>query len=469
MTETGAANLEEHLARQSDLFEYFYNDTLAPHVKARPGLTPVPLECSTWVEEQRAWRNSAVLFDQSHHMPELFLSGPDSIKLLSKLGINSWAKFVPGRAKQYIACNSKGQVIGETLMYCHGEEEFELVSGMPLLNWVDYNAQKGGYDVKVVRDHNTATNPTGTRTKFRFGMDGPNAAKIFEAAIEGEVPEIKFFGTATVRIAGCDVVALRHGMAGHMGVELSGPYDEGEKVRARLLEVGAPHGLRQGGTLAYFSAVTESAWMASPFPAVFTNDDLADYRRWLPADSWEGKVQLGGSYISDNLEDYYVTPWDLGIEKLIKFNHDFVGREALEKMAENPRRCRRTLLWNPEDVSRIFASILEPGLACKMIKLPYASYAYQQNDAVRTANGDLAGISTFVGYTANEAKMVSLAMMDIEHAEIGTELVLTWGEPNGGSRKPHVERHRQTEVRVTVAPAPYAETVQKIKLGVLGQ
>ncbi len=353
-------------------------------------------------------------------------------------------------------------------MYCHAKDDFELVSGMPLLNWVEYNAGLGGYDVTIERDNHTAGNPSGKRRKFRFGLDGPNAGKIFSEAIEGEMPEIKFFRTAAVRIAGCDVLALRHGMAGHQGVELSGSYDDGAAVRAAVLKVGEKYGLRQGGTLAYFSAVSESAWMASPFPAIFTSNELKDYRQWLPAASWESSAQLGGSFQSDNLEDYYVTPWDLGVERHLKFDHDFVGRPALEKLAEKPRRTRRTLVWNKEDVTRIFESLLNPGLPHKMLRLPYASYAYQQYDSVKRPDGRLAGLSTFVGYSANEAKMLSLAMMNIEDAEIGTELVLTWGEPNGGSRKPQVERHSQIDVRVTVGPAPYADVVRRMKYGTVG-
>jgi vanillate/3-O-methylgallate O-demethylase len=464
---TTITTLADLLSSKSDLVDHFYNDTVAPHVKAKTGLTPVPLEQSTWMEEQRAWRNSAVLFDQSHHMPELFVKGPDAIKLLSKLGVNSFDNFKPGVAKQYIACNEEGKVIGETLMYCHGSEDFELVSGMPLINWVEYNAIKGGYNVTVERDNNTARNSNGKRKKFRFGMDGPNASKIFTEVVENGIPEIRFFGTGMVKIGGCDVMALRHGMAGHQGVELSGDYDDQEKVLDALIQVGEKHGLKRGGTLAYFSAVTEGGWMASPFPAIFTSPSLNQYRQWLPANSWEAGAQLGGSYIGSKIEDYYVTPWDLGVEKRIKFDHDFIGREALEKQAANPTRCRRTLVWNSEDVAAIFASILEPGLAGKMLRLPYASYAYQMYDEVRTEDGALAGLSTFVGYSANETKVLSLAMMDLSHADVGTELLLTWGEPYGGSRKSHVERHRQMKVRVTVAPTPYAETVHKLKHGIV--
>jgi vanillate/3-O-methylgallate O-demethylase len=461
-------SLEDLLASKPDLVDYFYNDTLAPHAKARGGLTPVPQEYSSWVEEQRAWRNHAILFDQSHHMPELFIKGPDAIKLLSRVGVNSFANFTPGVPKQFIGCNSAGQVIGECIVYCHAHDDFELVSGMPLLNWVEYNAKVGGFEVDILRDNHTAGNPSGKRVKFRFGMDGPNAGKIFAELIDSQIPEIKFFRTAKVRVDGLEVLALRHGMAGHQGVELSGRYEDGPAVRTKLLKVGEKYGLRQGGMLAYFSTVAESGWMASPFPAIFTNKDLKDYRKWLPATTWEAGSQLGGSYYSKSLEDYYVTPWDLAVDGRIKFDHDFIGRTALETLAAKPRRVRRTLVWNKEDVSRIFSSILTPE-PFKLFRLPYGSYAYQQYDAVRTADGTAAGVSTFCGYTVNERDVVSLSMINVEKAEIGTELLLLWGEPNGGSRKPQIERHKQTEVRVTVAPAPYAETVRRIKYNTVGK
>ena len=459
--------LEQLLGTKPDLVDYFYNDTLAPHSRARAGLTPVPMEHSSWMEEQRAWREAAILFDQSHHMPELFVKGPDALKLLNHIGVNSFNNFVPGRCKQFIGCNSHGQVIGESLLYYLEENSFELVSGMPLLNWVVYNAETGGYDVTIERDNATSSaDPNARRCRFRFGMDGPAAAAIFDDAVEGGAPEIAFFRTARVKISGVDCLALRHGMAGHKGVEISGPFEDHAAVRAALLVAGAKHGLKQGGTLAYFSTIAESNWVGSPFPAIYTAPEMKDYREWLPATTWEAVTQLGGSFISANLEDYYVTPWDLGSEKTIGFDHDFIGRAALEEMAARPQRVRRTLVWNREDLLRVFGSLVEPGeLPFKLIRLPVATYAYQQHDAVRTKDGRLVGTAGFSGYTANEAAYLSLARLDAEYGAIGTELVLTWGEPDGGSRKPHVERHRQTDIRVTVGPSPFADTVKRIKYG----
>jgi vanillate/3-O-methylgallate O-demethylase len=467
-TEQSPKSLEELLQSKSNLFDYFYNDTLAPHSRARSGLTPVPMEHTNWVEEQRAWREAAVVFDQSHHMPELFLKGPDAFRLLNYIGINSFNNFEPGRNRQFIGCNPQGKVIGECILYFLEKESFELVSGMPLLNWVEYNAIKGGYNVTVERDNQTSANPTGRRVKFRYGLDGPNAAKIFNDIVEGPAPEIQFFRTAKVKIAGRDVLALRHGMAGHQGVELSGSYEDGPEIMAALLAAGKSHGLKRGGTLAYFSTIAESSWVGSPFPAIFTSPELREYREWLPATTWEASAQLGGSFVSDNIESYYVSPWDLGAEKNLKFDHDFVGRSALEVLANEPQRTRRTLLWNKQDLLRVFSSLVGQELPNKLIRLPIAMFAYQQNDAIRTKDGKNVGIATFSGYTANEGEFVSLARLDPGHAEIGTELVLTWGEPDGGSRKPQVERHCQTDIRVTVGPAPFAATVRRIKHNTVG-
>ena len=53
----------------------------------------VPAEYTNWRDEQRAWRETCVLFDQSHHMVEQLVEGPDALKLFSHLAINSFAKF----------------------------------------------------------------------------------------------------------------------------------------------------------------------------------------------------------------------------------------------------------------------------------------------------------------------------------------------------------------------------------------
>ena len=462
-------SLQDLIDATPGLAAYLYNDTPGPHSRARAGLSPVPAEFSNWRDEQRAWRESAILFDQSHHMPELYVKGPDAFRLLNRIGVNSLANLNPGIAKQFIGCNARGQLIGDCILYDLGGQTYELVSSMPLLNWVEYQAQASGANVTIERDNNTSDNPTGRRRNFRFQLDGPAASEVFDEVAEGGTPVIKFFHTARVTIAGVGVLVLRHGMAGHAGVEISGPYEQGETVRAAILQAGAKHGLRQGGTRAYFSTLYEQAWLAYPLPAIYTGEDLRGYREWLPADGWEGKFSLAGSFVSPDIEDYYTTPYDAGYGHIVKFDHDFTGRAALEELADNPPRKKVTLVWDNEDVQRITGSLLEPGVPYKYLDLPVADYGNMQHrDEVRTLNGQLIGLSAYTGYTVNERKILSIAVLDAGHATPGEEVTILWGEPDGGSRKPRVELHQQTLVRATVAPAPYASAVQQMMRAPVG-
>jgi vanillate/3-O-methylgallate O-demethylase len=463
MTRENARSLQDLIDSVPDLINYFRNETLSPHVVNRAGISPVPLEFTNWRDEQRAWRESVLLLDLSHHMPETFINGPDAVSLLSSLGINSFENFEPLRAKQYLCCGHDGRVIGECLMEHHADGSFELISGMHVQNWVQYNAEVGKYDVELVRDHPTAQNPAG-RKNFRFQLEGPSAELVLTDASETAIPDIAFFRLGYCKVAGCDVLLLRHGVAGHKGVELSGPTADGPKVRDALLAAGEKYGLKRGGHKALFSALGEVGWVGYPTPAIYSDPRLAEYRKWLPADSWEAQTQFGGSFRSANIEDYYVTPWDLGLQRLLKFDHDFIGREALQELAaRDDHRKKVTLVWDKEDVLKLFASTLEPGTPYKYPDLPKSSYGWQHNDEIRNLSGDPVGVSVFTGYTVNESKFLSVAFVHPDYATPGTEVLHVWGEPDGRSHLPSVEKHRQTTIRATVAPTPYATSVRALK------
>ena len=111
------------------------------------------------------------------------------------------------------------------------------------------------------------------------------------------------------------------------------------------------------GGRAYSSNTLESGWIPSPLPAVYTGEGLQAYREWLPATGYEGSASLGGSFVSTDIEDYYLTPWDLGYGHLVKFDHDFIGREALERMADGEHRTKVTLVLNDEDVTRTIGTM----------------------------------------------------------------------------------------------------------------
>jgi vanillate/3-O-methylgallate O-demethylase len=441
--------LEHKLQAAGSAVEMARNSQIGPYVYPK-----VPAEFTNWRDEQVAWRQTCALFDQTHHMTDLYIEGPDVIRLLSALGVNTFENFAVNKAKQFVCCNNDGFVIGDGILFFLDENRVNLVGRPSAHNWVQYHAETGDYDVTLDRDERTAANPTGKRKIYRFQVQGPTAHQTLERANGGPLPEIKFFNMGELTIGGHKVRALHHGMSGVPGLELFGPWDESEDVRAAIVEAGADFGLRQVGSRVYATNTLESGWIPCPLPAIFTGDELKAYREWLPADGYEATGSLGGSFYSDDISDYYLTPHDLGYWPFVKFDHDFVGRKALEEMGDEPKRRKVTLAWNGEDVARAMETMFHGGNAAKYIDLPLSNYSTWPNDKV-LRDGAMVGVSTFSGYSYNERSMLSLAILDTD-VEIGTEVTLVWGEEGGGSAKPVVERHTQAEIRAIVSPCPYS-------------
>jgi glycine cleavage system aminomethyltransferase T len=372
--------------------------------------------------------------------------------------VNSFKGFAVNKGKQFVATNHDGYVIGDAILFFLDKNKFSLVGRPPALNWVQYHAETGEYDLTSDRDERTAANAAGRRV-YRYQVQGPNALKVMEKASGGPVPEIRFFNMDELTIAGCKVRALRHGMVGAPGFELFGPINEGEEVRAAIVAAGRDFGLRQVGARTYPTSTLESGWIPSPLPAIYTGEKMRAYRQWLPANWYEGTASLGGSFYSDDISDYYLTPFDLGYGPFVKFDHTFVGREALEKISAKPKRKKVTLAWNSEDVMRTMGTLFQSSGRAKYIDLPLANYSTLPFDKVLKDNRTV-GLSTYTGYSANEGTMLSLTCIDVEHSEPGTEVSLVWGEEDGGSPKPTVERHVQTVIRAIVSPVPYAEVAR---------
>lgn len=450
-------NIVDHLFRNPP------KNALTIYTQMMPGDGVRP-EFTTWRDEQRSWRQSIALHDQSYHMHSLHVRGPGAMACLQYLSVNTFRNFEVGAAKQLLACSPDGYVIGDAILYRLEDEHFLVVGNPATTDWVEFNVAELDFDVSAELDPMWALNREKRRSFYRYQVEGPNAWELLEELHGAPLPEIKFFKSDTLNIAGCEVRGMRHTMGGVPGLELSGPWDDRRAVKQALVKAGKKYGLRQIGSIAYFTTVIESGWWAVPVSAVYTGDGMSAYRDKLSAKHASMRMSLGGSFYSENIEDYYLTPYDLNYGHLVKFDHDYIGRDALEKMKDQPHREKVTLVWNADDVLAIMQSQFTEEQSALPITMPLAATARMHYDDVRDGDGNHIGLSVYPCYTANEGAMMSLASIDAAHAEFGSEVTVIWGENGGGARSDgNIEPHKQVKIRATVAPCPISKAAQSYR------
>lgn len=450
-------NLEQLIAQAGSPVKLLWEAKTPPAVVPR-----VVPEFTNWRTEQMAWRRTAVIFDQCHHMADLNIKGPDALKLISHLAVNSVAKFPVDMAKQFVAVNYDGYVIGDNILFHLDDDEYQAVGIPPSINWMHFHAASGDYDVEVWRDDNSFYRK-GDPVLYRYQVQGPGAMNVIREATGEEPPKVRFFHMTRLNIAGKEVRALRHGMVGEPGFEMWGPWEDNDAVHSALLEAGKKHGLVQVGGRAYHTNALESGWQPRPLPAIYSGEKMKPYREWLTENSYEATSPLGGSFHSENIEDYYFTPYDLDYGRIISFDHDFIGREALERMVTEGQaesRKKVTFVWNGDDTAAAYASMFHQGPVAKFINLPVSLYDTFHADRIE-ANGKVVGLSSWTGYSGNERAMLSLGTIDAAFAEPGTEVTLVWGEDTPSS-KVQVEEHTQIKIRATVMPAPLVEQARTV-------
>jgi glycine cleavage system aminomethyltransferase T len=400
-------------------------------------------EYAGWRAEQHAWHDGVSLSDLSHHMFDTFIEGPDATRLLSDVSANNYEKFAVGQAKQFIPVTGDGNIVTDGILARTAAQSYVL-SGIPAAqNWVKYHGANGGYDVAFSTDPSTAFRGGADPRLFRYQVQGPQARELVEAVFGGPLPPSKFFHSVPVALDGREFSALRHNMAGQDGYEFIGPWQHAAFVKDTLLSSGEKLGVVRVGALAYASASVESGWVPSPVPSIYTAADLADYRAWLPLFGIEGQRPLNGSFYSDNIEDYYVSPWELGYGRSISFGHDFIGRDALLAARDTAPRVKVTLVLDPAEVNRV----LGPDRGY------YLTYARHRVE-LAGRQGTLVGLTHQTATLDTAGTVLALTLINREHAAPGTEVTVTWGEHPGAGTATEADLGFPL-IRATVAPAPY--------------
>jgi len=390
-------------------------------------------EYTDWIDESHSWKEACYIGDWSFLWERRF-KGPGVLKLFSDISVNSFAKFDIGQSKHVIHCNKDGKVIHEGILSRLDSEEFMLFGRGCF--WADYKLRHGSYDATSRADD-----------WFNFQVSGPNAIYVVEKAARQSLRDVKFMHSGKIRIRGHDVLALRQGMAGEIGFELQGPTQFSKEIYAAIIEAGRDFGIRRLGGRAVFINHLEACFptiIVDYCPAIF-DDDMIEYRQEfaaaMPAEA--STFNVAGSFEADDIRAWYRSPVELGWTKNIKFDHDFIGREALQAEVANPRRAMRTLVWNPDDVADVYASLFR-GESFDYMEMPRDQRGFMYMDKV-LKDGKLVGISSSRGYSAYFKKMLSLCTIDIEQSEPETQVAVVWGNPG----------RPQRTIRATVAPAPY--------------
>jgi vanillate/3-O-methylgallate O-demethylase len=413
----------------------------------KPGSPPwtpelIEPEYAGWRQEQAAWHEGVSIADLSHHMSDTFIEGPDATRLLAAVSANNYESFAVGQAKQFVPVAADGNIVTDGILLRTGEQEYILSGVSAAQEWVKYHAGAGGYDVTCVTDPQSLFRGGADPRLFRYQVQGPLAADLVARVFGGPLPPVKFFHSVPVTLAGRHFRALRHNMAGQDGYEFIGDWQDGAAVKEALLTAGEPLGLVHVGALAYPTSGVESGWIAAPVPAIYTSPDLAGYRKYLGLYSFEGQNPLYGSFFSDSIEDYYVSPYELGYGRSISFGHDFIGRDALLKAKDTVRRTKVTLVFDPADAALAIA----PG---QELALSNGRYRVE-------SGGQLAGQAYHTASLAPANAVLSLAVIDSQYAAPGTEVTVSWGEHPGHGTAPDADLGFP-RIRATVAPVPYGE------------
>ncbi len=248
-------------------------------------------------DEHRHVREAVGIFDQSS-FAKFELTGRDAQKALDRICANDVSK-PAGRLTYTQLLNSKGGIEADLTVARLTEDRFYIVTGTGFRT----------HDFSWIKDHiGAGTNATLIDVTEDFGtlsLMGPRARDVLGAVTDADVANAAFpFGhVREIAIAGHTVRALRVTYVGELGWELHMPIAATGAVFDALIAAGEKHGIRPVGYRALESLRLEKG-----------------YRAW-------------GSDITPN-----DNPFEAGLGWAVKLkkNMDFIGRQALEKIADMP-------------------------------------------------------------------------------------------------------------------------------------
>lgn len=400
----------------------------------------IELEFTGWRDEGIAKHDTCSVCNfLTPPLPVLIIRGPEAMKFFSEHLVNSFAKFSINTGKHAIMCNEDGNMIMQGILYRLGEEEFEAHCLMTLPYIIETCGKK--YDM-------TVEDQTGNR--FLLQTSGLNSLALIEELTGENLHDLKFCHMRHCTIDGMPVRIYRFGMTGSIGYEITGEIAYADQVYRKLLEVGNKYGIRRMGGRSYTMNHTPGGFLQYGMHYLNAIMDDPGYKEAMEKENGVSglAMPIDGSY-DGPYQNIFANPIEYGCANVVKFDHDFPGRAALEKIAANPQKKMVTLEWNPDDLADIYRSQFDDGESYQPMDYPIDNFrmgAMCVNcDKVLDENGNMIGISTHRTHDAYFKKMLSLCAINIAYSEIGTDVSIVWGRPGT----------RQKIVRAKVERFPY--------------
>jgi glycine cleavage system aminomethyltransferase T len=387
-----------------------------------------------------SWKTGCYIHAGLSSTGPVSIKGPDAKKYLQSLVINSFAHFPVGSMKHGVMCAEDGLIAAHGIIERKGEDHFESFAGGP--PGANPNTDVP-LNVEIKRlDH------------YLFQIAGPTSLQVLEKVTGENLRDIRFLHFRDSHINGIKTEVGRIGMTGSLAYELHGPIEDGPAVYDAVYRAGQEYGIERLGWGTYLVNHVEGGFPQGTWtfiPAV-------------PASRWpelKQVWQVSGSVDPTNLRARTRTPVEVKWHNMAKFDHDFVGREALAAEIANPKRTTVTLRWNHDDVMDTYASLLRPGDAYRPIDLPYSPQRWPMAHADHVLKDEREiGYSSGTIYSYFFREFLSLGCLDIEVAKIGNEVVVQWGDHGGKiksiratvERFPYLTEGRNSDVEVATLP-----------------
>jgi glycine cleavage system aminomethyltransferase T len=408
-------------------------------------VVPRPWEFNGWKTESLSWKRSCYIHGGLSGPGQFVFTGPDAEQFLSSICINNFSKFKVGAAKHAVMCDDGGLITGHGVLQRLAADKFRIYA---CAQWPLYMHSKTKLNVTRTVENN-----------YLLQVAGPTSLQTLESACGESLRDVAFLRFKNVKIAGRLVEVMRIGMAGSLAYELHGPMDDGPDVYDAVFHAGQEFGIERLGWKTYFVNHVEGGFPQQTWTflsAAYRDEGFLDF---IGRDNVAVKPIVTGSVDPREMRARFRTPVEVGWQSSIKLDHEFIGRAALEQELAAPKRTVVTLVWKPEDVVDIYASLFRPGEEYKEIELPISPHnrgIMAHADHV-LKDGKTVGVSSGTVYSYYYRQLLSLCTIDIGSSAIGTEVTVLWGDFGGKikevrarvERFPYLNEGRNQDVDVT--------------------